>query len=270
MKLRRSSPAHPGSLTRAAVRLSPVPLDLVLVHDESASMWLVDPGLVAQRQAARRVVSIARARLGGAADRIGYVGFGSPHLDEVVSLRPIARRGDRRAFVDRIRAAFHRGWPDYEAALLAAADALQDGDDAYAMPPYRATGRAVGALLVSEGRPRVGADPVVAPRRSPRYRPGTDLFRKRRWPVHTIDVGTAAGDGEAACALRAIAESTGGRHHQAPAPDDLVRVYVDIVAELGRRRRTTRPGPPRDPGRDPAAGRKAREAREKARERPGV
>src|SRR5258706_355972 len=83
--------------------------------------------------------------------------------------------------------------------------------------PAAAGGAAAGALPLGEGGPPAEVPGVQDSLLVGGPGPATELFRSRRWPVHTIAVGSAAGDRRVSGVLRAIAESTGGRHHEAPA-----------------------------------------------------
>jgi hypothetical protein len=211
--------------TATAPRSNPV--DLVLVHDESGSMWHGDP-LPASAAAARQALEL----VGTVNDRFGYVGFGSADLDVHIPLTWITGPADRAALVRRIEdTSSHKGWSDYDAALFAAVDALQKGDVRYAQPEYVVAGRAVGILFVSDGRPRLDAHRAVHVDELARFA-SMDLLRRRRWPVFTIGVGPAGCAPEASAILHAIARGTGGCHHAAETPDRLPGAYASVVRVL--------------------------------------
>jgi len=203
-------------------------IDLVLVHDESGSMWrhsgLPPAGAVAARQALELV--------GAQDDRFGYVGFGSADLDVHIPLTLIAGPADRAALARRIEGtSSHKGWSDYDAALFAAVDAFQKGDGRYARPGYVVAGRALGILFVSDGCPRLDAHRAVQVDDLASFA-SVDLLRRRRWRVFTIGVGGAARGPEASAILDAVARRTGGRHYAAETPDRLPEAYASIIRVL--------------------------------------
>jgi hypothetical protein len=68
------------------------PIDLVLIHDESGSMWRAAEAWVPA------YATVTMAHGCRTDDRVGYVGFGSADLGDVVALTPFAGDPDRRAF----------------------------------------------------------------------------------------------------------------------------------------------------------------------------
>ena len=68
------------------------PIDLVLIHDESGSMWQAAGAWMP----ARAVGTMARDCRTDDPDRVGYVGFGSADLGDVVPLAPVAGEADCR------------------------------------------------------------------------------------------------------------------------------------------------------------------------------
>jgi hypothetical protein len=205
------------------------PIDLVLIHDESGSMWQAAEAWMP----ARAAVTMARGCRTDDPDRVGYVGFGSADLGDVVPLAPVAGEADRRAFARSLgRLARCRGWTDYDAALRAAVDALQLGDPAYARPPYRRVGRSVGALFLSDGLPQTAAGPVPDWSQLDAGSIGVDVFRRRGWPVFAVGVGAASRGGPAAGVLRHLAETTGGCFRTAATPDDLLDFCAHVMTRL--------------------------------------
>lgn len=196
-------------------------LDVVLVVDDSASMWRAPAGApaAARLEAAHLAVSLLPS---GA--RAAFVSFGAAGSGCVVPLQTIDRGDDREALMERMTAAtFEKGGTDYGEAHRSIIDALVDGDVAYGWPPYRAEGRTVAILFVSDGRP--GLDP----RRLQDQR----RLRERAWPVHTVGVGSAAHEPDAGLVLRELAESSGGRARLATTVDELLNACAGIVADLG-------------------------------------
>jgi hypothetical protein len=203
------------------------PVDLVLVHDESGSMWHGDP-LPDGPDAARQALEL----VGALDDRFGYVGFGSADLDVHIPLTWIAGSAGRAALVRKIEeSSSHKGWSDYDAALFAAVDAFQKGDSRYAQPGYAVAGRAIGIVFVSDGCPRLDALRAVHVDELAMFA-SVDLLRRRHWPVFTIGVGEAGCAPEASAILEAIARRTGGCHHAAETPDRLAHAYASIIRVL--------------------------------------
>lgn len=208
-------------------------LDLVLVQDDSVSICRADgDDLPAMRlEAARRAVSLLAP---GA--RIAFIAFGAADQGRVIPLESIDCDQDRRAAIARMEAAtFEKGGTDYVDALRAVIDALTEGDPAYGWPRYRAEGRTVGVLFLSDGQP--GAEPYRVPDQLQllelRSEGGIyELLRKRGWPVFTIGVGSAARSAEAAAVLREMAEKTGGRSYVAATRDELLVACTAVVAQL--------------------------------------
>lgn len=213
------------TVSRSRPRPPSRPIDLVLIHDESGSMWRAAGAWMP----AGAMAAIARGCRTDDPDRFGYVGFGSPDLDDVVPLTPLTGHALART-VGRL--ARCREWTDYDAALRAAVDALQCGDPAYARPPYRSAGRAVGALFVSDGMPQTDARRVPDRSHVEAGSIGVDLFQRRRWPVFALGVGPASRGGPGAGVLRHLADATGGCFRAATTPDDALDFCAHVVGRL--------------------------------------
>jgi hypothetical protein len=186
----------------------------VLIHDDESGSLAT-------------ACTIEMAREDPAHDRIGYVDLACPAVGNLLPLAPV---GDPRHSVRLIRTPQRvprcRVRLDYDSALLAAVDALQLGDLAYASPPYRRADRSVGALLVSGGRAladRCGLEANSL---------GVELFRRRAWPVFALGVGTASRDGLTADVLHRLAVSTGGRFHAAATAGDVPEFCAGVLTGL--------------------------------------
>jgi hypothetical protein len=220
----------------------PVPVDLVLVQDDSDSMWLKDPGAAIRTEAASLALELVGLDVSGAGDRFAFASFGSSDQAQVIPLRPVRGAVDRAAILRWIRAMTSpKGSTDYDSGLRAAIDALQDRDDAYASPRgprYRASGRAMGVVLLSDGQPQATPFWPFDRRGRGSDDPVLDLFRDRGWPLFTIGVGLASEACAAHRVLARVAERTGGLAY---APGDLRRICSAIVTEIRHREAAARP-----------------------------
>jgi len=230
----------PVSHRRSELGTSPLPVDLVLVQDDSGSMWLMDPAASVRTRAASLALAMVGSDVSGASDRIGFVSFGSPDQALRIPLRPVACEADRDLFLGRVRAMTSpKGSTDYDSGLRAAVDALQDGDAAYASPRrhrYRASGRAMGIVLLSDGQPQVGGCRPPGRLQLELDDDCVELFRARGWPLFTIGVGLAGRAGAAHRFLARIAERTGGFAY---ATGDLRDIYAAVLTEIRDREAMT-------------------------------
>jgi hypothetical protein len=199
-------------------------LDLVIVQDDSESMYGRGPGTppALRLEAARLLVSQL-----GAHARVAFVGFGAADRSSEVPLVRIDSDEDRRAMIALIEAAtFEKGRAHYPSALRSVIDALADGDRAYGWPPYRAAGRKVGVLFLSDGHvsDQQQLDELLAEGGI------CELMSARGCPVHTIGIGSAARD---AGVLREIAATTGGSSRVATDAHELRAACRAVIAQLG-------------------------------------
>lgn len=229
MKCSSATHAGPTRLPPPGVR---IPVDLILVHDHSGSIWLDAHAWSTQRCSAATALRLLGADVRGVPDRVGFVGFGTADDSEVIHLQPLSNEADRVRLVDQVGVAtFCKGWTDYDAALGAVIEALQDGDRRYASPPFRVAGRATGVLFLSDGLPQLDTERDLDPLAVTPAGLGTDLFRERGWPMFTVALGSPPPGRAAVRLLRDMAEATSGRSFTAAAARDM----NDICAEVIRR-----------------------------------
>ncbi len=195
---------------------------VMLVTDTSGSMAAedVEPDrLTAARAAANAFLDEVPAKI-----RVGLVAFSSTSavLQTPTTDRPAVRDG-----LQTIQAGGGTATGDgIEAGLRALNAQNQNRSEAERIP---------GAIvLLSDGKATSGADPANVARKA----------RQARVPIYTVALGTQDGsivtpDGQELNvppdldALRAIAETSGGKFFDAPSADALKSAYADLGSRLG-------------------------------------
>ena len=222
---------------RALADASSPPLDVMLLLDNSNSMWDKggigsDPDLL-RVQAANLFILYLGVDAQVTGNRLGIIHFGTTS-ELVVPLTPLDDAQQRATIGERIAHPQRMGWTDPLQALELAYDELflsGRGDPAH--QPV--------VILLTDGKPELETNPT--PQEKAAYiealRARVELFRQQNCPIFTVVLSNEATDADPdiQTVYRNLWQEIAARtppasYHEARTAEDLLRIYHDIVACL--------------------------------------